>query len=265
MWLEGDPLLLVGQTFLGLGLILSAVHVLKNQQAFMRVLFGRDSDDFNTPLIVGVVFRLAAALLIISGSFAVIGIVLVIIDFGFGLVVLGMRRRVIDSDNHLNFEIFICKTIALLGICVAMLDGPYWDLLASEQNVTDKLTLSFSLHQTGTTIFGVAMILFGFALAYSKQRALNFMEKEDMPYTRLMMTLIPMLYFFFGILLVIHSMVISALIGLICIWFAMSTSIIPMWRETNEEKKAEKILHLIANFTLIGGMILLIAMHNSMR
>ena len=208
--------------------------------------------------------RVVAAVLIFLGSYAVAGIIIILIDFSIGLLVVVKRRFNISPERKISTEIFICKTLAMIGILVAMLGGPLWTTIGGTRNIIEGIEFgAFSLHRAGATILGFSMICFAFILRYDMGRTLDFMKKADMPHTRLMINLILMLFFTFGVLLIIHELMATALIGLICVWSAMTISIIPMWRTADEGVKAEKMLHLIANVTVIGGLICLLGIHNS--
>lgn len=265
MLVDGDPLLLVGQTIFALGILVSAIHNLNNQNVFGKLHFFRESDVLTKPLLISVIIRICGSLLVLTGIYATWGLALIIIDLIVVLVLLALRRRRVEKGRTIDVEIFACKVFATIGISIAMLDGPMWNAISGTANVVDGITLSgLSLHKAGTAIIGSAMVLFSMVLRYDLGRALEFMNRKDMPNTRLMMSLISLLFFFFGVLLIIHELFISALVGLICIWSAMTISVIPMWNKSDENEKMERMLHLLANVTVIGGMLALIGMHNSM-
>lgn len=265
MLVEGDPLLLVGQTVFALGFIATGLYLIINLQENQRLHFSTRDAKQLTFLKLSGLLCIVGGLLIGSGTFASIGLVMVIIILASGLIINLKRRLGAGWDTSIDSEFHIHRIISTLGLSLILLEGPRWGLLTPEVNIVSGVEMTISLAAVGKVLTGLGMVGFAFSMGYDMERLLSAVEREDIPHTRLMLNLTLMLFFSFGVAIMVTELVVVSLLGLVFLWSGLTISIIPMWKASIEQNKTTRMLHIITNFQLIGGFISYIAIYNTLH
>ncbi len=160
MLVDGDPLLLVGQGIYSLGFIVTSIYLMYMANEVQSLHFFEQNSHEEKMIRVASLILFVGGLFVATGTYATIGLILILIILFGGLWVNLKRRLNASWETSIDSEFHIHKITTTIGLSLILLEGPRWGLLSPDVNIITGVNPTCRITNLSTlfTIIGVILI-----------------------------------------------------------------------------------------------------------